>query len=1067
MKTYKYKAFISYRHQPYDKAVAEKLHKLIENYHPPKNVAQPEEKWTVFRDQDELPLSSNLGDDIKVALEQSEYLIVICSLRLQASEWCKEEIRYFKELHNGSTKNILAVLIDGTPDECFPPEILESSDNGASRIVEPLAGNIVAPTEKESFKLLRTEYLRLVAYFLGCGFDELYQRARRRRRRIYGAISAAAFSILALIASISIYSAITISNQNHNLLIENSEHLTIESRNLWENGKPIEAIETVLEALPSEDNDRPVSVEAEYLLSEQIGAYGSETFSPVTALKHKTAVTDVYYVGGGNLILTKDSRGIYFWDRESCALVKEYTPDGLGSETLSLYVEENNYSSATVTEGTGLYNTYSGTMNMKYGTAEIEFGDQLDPDIYMYDSSHIWKMDGTTGEILWDYSYEEKCVKSYFSFPEDQLLLNVQMTKDANAFSDSTIDKILTIDPENGKFISTTDCSDLEIHHYDTTISLSESEIIVLTYTGGIRIEKLNSGADTSQEQTSALNITSSFQYTERFGDIFIGVRSYMENPYQKTSVLCINTSTAQILWETEIAESLVATSGFAGIGFLIEKDSASNYSDFFLYTIHNYSCLLDIETGDIVAKYVFEQDITNVHISDNGCVFLTTDDWTEYAINANNISKPFDNTAPSCCRIKKFITELYKIARYEDEYLTLGEDSTNVYLYRRKANADYTKIEFDGIQISGVTPNISGSHALITDRAENAYYLCDLNTMELVSRLNNITPEDVYTYYFIDDSKFLFHSRANATTNNSSSTSGNSIPADKTIIYDVMTDEMYSAIDGDFYDISDDGTMLSALVHATDGYLVSDLDGNQYSWSLKDGVTLHNRTLSEDMRHVFFTCTIDADGQSAVAYTDIINGTTKALKILEASEVNQITEILWLTNETAAILYDDLTVEVYDITKNKCTKTCDFSDTLPADPSSIHSLANADYLMFICKNGIIYKMNLNTGAVEGEINLTLTSTEFLSSSTFTVSSNMIAEDNLLILDMYIGTGWTDSYFIDVDAFSFRCKIGSYRSFARETGKIFVCSGVESDWCMYPYYSTERLIEKANEYMQP
>ena len=220
-------------------------------------------------------------------------------------------------------------------------------------------------------------------------------------------------------------------------------------------------------------------------------------------------------------------------------------------------------------------------------------------------------------------------------------------------------------------------------------------------------------------------------------------------------------------------------------------------------------------------------------------------------------------------------------------------------------------------------------------------------------------------------------------------------------------------------------------------------------------------------MRHVFFTCTIDADGQSAVAYTDIINGTTKALKILEASEVNQITEILWLTNETAAILYDDLTVEVYDITKNKCTKTCDFSDTLPADPSSIHSLANADYLMFICKNGIIYKMNLNTGAVEGEINLTLTSTEFLSSSTFTVSSNMIAEDNLLILDMYIGTGWTDSYFIDVDAFSFRCKIGSYRSFARETGKIFVCSGVESDWCMYPYYSTERLIEKANEYMQP
>ena len=74
----RYKAFISYRHQPFDRKVAVTLQKHLETFHPPKQL-EKKEKWRVFRDETELPTSADLSQDIREALENSEYLIVICS----------------------------------------------------------------------------------------------------------------------------------------------------------------------------------------------------------------------------------------------------------------------------------------------------------------------------------------------------------------------------------------------------------------------------------------------------------------------------------------------------------------------------------------------------------------------------------------------------------------------------------------------------------------------------------------------------------------------------------------------------------------------------------------------------------------------------------------------------------------------------------------------------------------------------------------------------------------------------------------------------------------------------
>lgn len=124
--SYKYKAFISYRHKIPDKAVAVKLQKKLEGYRPPKSVAvKGFKKWRLFRDVTELQASSDLGEKIKDALRNSEYLIVICTEALKDSKWCKDEIEFFKELHNGSTDKIIAVVASGKPEDVVP-EILRT-----------------------------------------------------------------------------------------------------------------------------------------------------------------------------------------------------------------------------------------------------------------------------------------------------------------------------------------------------------------------------------------------------------------------------------------------------------------------------------------------------------------------------------------------------------------------------------------------------------------------------------------------------------------------------------------------------------------------------------------------------------------------------------------------------------------------------------------------------------------------------------------------------------------------------------------------------------------------------
>ena len=191
MEQQRYCAFISYRHQSPDDVIAKALHTAIETYSVPANIRAKTGKkrlGRVFRDQEELPLSANLGDDIQAALDESEWFIAICSPRYLESRWCQRELEYF--LEKKGRDRVLAVLVEGEPEDSFPERLRFTVDETGNRAeVEPLAANLRGADWK---KKLKDEKLRLLAPMLSVTYDELKQRERQRTLKKAAVVSAAA-----------------------------------------------------------------------------------------------------------------------------------------------------------------------------------------------------------------------------------------------------------------------------------------------------------------------------------------------------------------------------------------------------------------------------------------------------------------------------------------------------------------------------------------------------------------------------------------------------------------------------------------------------------------------------------------------------------------------------------------------------------------------------------------------------------------------------------------------------------------------------------------------------------
>ncbi len=234
-----YCAFISYRHVSPDQEIAAKLHGLIERYTVPKALRDAEgnrHPGKVFRDQEELPLSPDLGRDIETALDNSDYLICVCTPRYLESRWCMREVEYFIAKHG--REKVLALLAEGEPDVSFPDRLrFEEQADGTRVETEPLAADVRGGTLRAHLKKLKKEKLRILAPMLSSTYDGLYQRARRRRLRnglaaaVAALLLAGGFLAYALVQNARLaVERETAAKNEMDLLVEKSLSRTAENR---------------------------------------------------------------------------------------------------------------------------------------------------------------------------------------------------------------------------------------------------------------------------------------------------------------------------------------------------------------------------------------------------------------------------------------------------------------------------------------------------------------------------------------------------------------------------------------------------------------------------------------------------------------------------------------------------------------------------------------------------------------------------------------------------------------------------------------------------------------------
>ena len=208
---FRYRAFLSYSHR--DTAWGKWLHGFLEGYRIDKDLVGretpvgrvPKTLRPIFRDREDFSAGHSLTDQTRLALESSEFLIVICSPHAARSVYVNEEIRRYKALGRGD--RVIPIIVDGEPGdperECFPPAVrfkVGADGTLTDEREEPIAAD--ARPQGDGKEIAK---LKLVAGLLGIGLDEIVRRAERARRQRLRNWIGALTALLVIFASLAIW----------------------------------------------------------------------------------------------------------------------------------------------------------------------------------------------------------------------------------------------------------------------------------------------------------------------------------------------------------------------------------------------------------------------------------------------------------------------------------------------------------------------------------------------------------------------------------------------------------------------------------------------------------------------------------------------------------------------------------------------------------------------------------------------------------------------------------------------------------------------------------------------
>ena len=603
----KYIAFISYRHKPLDKSVAVRLHQAIEHYVIPKGLRKDGRKnlGKVFRDQDELPVSNNLTENIFEALDNSEYLIVICTPDTPESVWVANEITYFLEHHDRN--HVLAVLAAGQPEESFPEQLthIRTKDGELVQLIEPLAANIVADNPVQRRKLFNREKLRLFAGLLGCEYDELYRREQRYKTRLWLTLSTVVMLVMAGFSGVLLNRNAAIRENYETALRNQSSYLASESLSSLNASDRFTAISLAIEALPSEQNERPLVSQAEYALGMAVNAYlapqDTSGIAPYDVFVHNEKVNDfVVNEDESRLVTVSRNNIVTCWDTGTVSPVWTFKTDESFANSTDL------------------------------------IGFNKNQEIIISDSKSFICLEMAEGNVKW-----QKKIADYVTDYSIYMSAEI-MSEDKTVIAAVTSAKILTFDTRDGHLIASHKLPELpeplKFQTYGTCLSQDGTKLAMNVYGEGTSLG-VTGVAVIDLSNGSITDLLKDFVYKEMYMDCMLAgpdklIISYADSNVThgsnfgdrglyvtvKNHLQCYDLNTHSVLWE-DIHESSVTNYGTT----LKYSESVHTVP----VVIHSYSNHIDIfeaQTGVPVTQAELMAPVINVETT-RGWVFYMTYD--------------------------------------------------------------------------------------------------------------------------------------------------------------------------------------------------------------------------------------------------------------------------------------------------------------------------------------------------------------------------------------------------------------------------------------------------------
>ena len=628
-KILKYDAFISYRHSELDKFVATTLHKKLEAFKLPKGVKSPTGKKKierVFRDQDELPLASNLSDPITLALENSDFLLVICTPRLPESEWCQKEIETFIKLHG--RERVLAVLAEGEPEESFPEALTKeayevTNPDGTTetkyRIFEPLAADVRGKNNKAIKKAMNDAVLRLCAAMFGLNYDEVKQRHKERAMKRTISIVSAVAAALMLFSAVCIGLMFKIINQSEMILDQNAEitqqyheiqnqakqiseqkdqieeqfteaqinlakATTINAEELISEGRKYDAVYALRQVMPasSKDNSYPYTADAEYAMANALEVYADHdllyagrTFDSESIIE-EVKISDDY----SKLATIDACQNFHVWDTANGQELlsktlnlesyykKEYCFDFIDENTL-LYCDNGKIIRLNLADNTESEISNPDGSDTYFGSIYRFFGADK---FAVFSSDGFALFDTKSGNLIAEHSFPE--VSDDISFPT---IFDVILSEDGNTLY----------------------------------FSLSEA------FTTNTYVAILDIASDSLL--STELPIESGSSLTAYGDNVFISGYVSSENALiYDHYIFCIDRTSGKIKWKNTAP------------GFFYEMKPSSEYKYIFA---SGYDCLyvLDPENGDTILTLNAYSKVCNLIASDRNRAVVLTSDCMQY----------------------------------------------------------------------------------------------------------------------------------------------------------------------------------------------------------------------------------------------------------------------------------------------------------------------------------------------------------------------------------------------------------------------------------------------------